>query len=368
LLASGVPHSRPSLSGLRHHYLSLVRGEARGLWPAVQRFGLRLASLPYGLAVRLRNCCYQWGWRRSHRVPVPVVSIGNLTVGGTGKTPCVEFVARFYRDLELRVAILSRGYGSDSGCNDEALVLEDNLPDVPHLQGADRVALAQTAVEELEAEVLVLDDGFQHRRLARDLDVVLIDATDPWGQGYLLPRGLLREPPSSLNRADVVVLTRCDQVGPEEKERLRRRVARLAAALPVVETRHEPVELVNDDGERENINMLRQRPVAAFCGIGNPDAFRRTLEDQGARVSAVRAFADHHAYSRADVEELDEWVRGMPEPTLAVTTQKDLVKLRLSQLGGRPLWALRIDLRIEAGGEEFEQRLRAAVDRPAPGS
>src|SRR5262249_39884651 len=125
-----------------HRYLSLVRGEARGLWPALQRIGLRMAGVPYGLAVWVRNVFYQRGWRRSHRALVPVVSVGNLTVGGTGKTPCVEFVARFYRGLDRRVAILSRGYGSEGGRNDEALVLEENLPDVPHLQGADRVALA----------------------------------------------------------------------------------------------------------------------------------------------------------------------------------------------------------------------------------
>src|SRR5262249_30979244 len=153
----------------------------------------------------------------------------------------------FYRQRGLGVAILSRGYGSSQGPNDEALVLEENLPDVPHLQGSDRAALAATAVEELESELLVLDDGFQHRRLRRDLDLVLLDATNPWGQGYLFPRGQLREPPSSLRRADVVVLTRCDQVEPAELERLRQEVARRAPGVPVIETVHQPLELVNAD-------------------------------------------------------------------------------------------------------------------------
>ncbi len=345
-------------------YLSLVRGETRGLWPSVQRLGLRLASVPYGLAVRLRNVGYQRGCRRSYRADVPVVSVGNLTVGGTGKTPCVEWVARFYRELDRRVVILSRGYGSEAGRNDEALVLEENLPDVPHLQGADRVALAQVAVEELEAEVLVLDDGFQHRRLARDLDVVLMDATDPWGQGYLLPRGLLREPPSSLKRAGIIVLTRWDQVGPEEREALRQQVARSAPGVPMVETCHEPVELINSEGDRTDLGVLRERPIAAFCGIGNPEAFRHTLVDQGASIAAFRTYADHHAYTRADVEELHDWVQSLGEGTLVVTTQKDLVKLRLPQLGGHPLWALRISLHMLRGREEFERRLRAVVDSP----
>src|SRR5205807_5814849 len=169
-----------------------------------------------------------------------VISVGNLTVGGTGKTPCVEYVARRLRTWDRRVAILSRGYGGDGGANDEALVLEDNLPDVPHLQGADRVALAKIAVEELESDALVLDDGFQHRRLARDLDLVLIDATQPWGFGYQLPRGLLRESPRGLKRAGAVLLTRCDQVDAAALARLGDQVARLAPQAPVIETSHRP--------------------------------------------------------------------------------------------------------------------------------
>src|SRR5262249_46216147 len=160
-------------------------------------------------------------------------------------TPCVEYVARFFRDRELRVAILSRGYGGGQGPNDEALVLEEDLPDVPHLQGPDRAELAAVAVEELESEVLVLDDGFQHLGLARAPDVVLIDATQPWGHGYLLPRGLLREPPSSLRRAGVVVLTRCDQVDATALTALRQRVARLAPKVPIAEAVHRPEGLVN---------------------------------------------------------------------------------------------------------------------------
>ena len=163
----------------RERFHALIRGDARGPGAALARAGLWWARLPYGAGAWTRNRLFDLGLRKPTRVPVPVVSVGNLTLGGTGKTPCVEFVAGFYRDLGLSVALLSRGYGADAGRNDEAMVLEENLPDVPHLQGADRVGLAATAVEELESEVLVLDDGFQHRRLGRDLDVVLIDATRP---------------------------------------------------------------------------------------------------------------------------------------------------------------------------------------------
>src|SRR5205085_8615835 len=234
----------PAMMPSGDYYRALVSGQHRGLWPGLQRGGLRLISVPYSWGSRLRNWWYDRGWKDSRRLSVPVVSVGNLTLGGTGKTPCVEYVVRFYRERNLRVAILSRGYGSERGRNDEALVLEENLPDVPHLQGADRAALAATAVEELESEVLVLDDGFQHRRLARDLDLVLIDATNPWGHGYLFPRGLLREPVSSLRRANIVVLTRCDQASKEERGRIREVAARHAPGRPMAETTHRPRDLV----------------------------------------------------------------------------------------------------------------------------
>ncbi|HEY7309428.1 MAG TPA: tetraacyldisaccharide 4'-kinase [Gemmataceae bacterium] len=345
--------------GPRNYYLRLISGESRGLWPALQRLGLRAGSVPYGMAVRLRNTAYRRGWLHGERALAPVVSVGNLTAGGTGKTPCVEYVARFYRGLDRRVAILSRGYGGAGGRNDEALVLEENLPDVPHLQGADRVALARTAVEELESEVLVLDDGFQHRRLARDLDIVLVDVTAPWGHGYLLPRGLLREPPSSLRRAGIVVLTRCDQTPSEQRERVRQTIARIAPPVPVIETTHRPVELSNSDGESAPLDILRDGPMAAFCGLGNPDAFRRTLLDWGGQTLDFRVYPDHHAYSRADVEELQRWANDLPVGTSIVTTQKDLVKLRLCRLGDRPLWCLRIRLCVESGQDVLDSRLSA---------
>jgi tetraacyldisaccharide 4'-kinase len=324
---------------------------------------LRLVSVPYGWATAIRNRLFDWGWKRQEKVSVPVVSVGNLTLGGTGKTPCVEYIARFHRERGHCVALLSRGYGAGDGPNDEALVLEENLPDVPHLQGADRVSLARAAIEELESDILVLDDGFQHRRLARELDVVLIDATNPWGYGYLFPRGLMRESRRGLKRAGVVVLTRCDQVDADERRRLREEVSQLAPQAPIVETCHQPVDLVNSEGQTTTLEELQTRPVAAFCGIGNPEAFRRTLTDRGANVVALKIYADHHAYSRQDVEELRRWAGEQPADAMIVTTQKDLVKLRIVELSGRPLWALRIKLqgRSADGMVAFDEALERAA-------
>lgn len=287
---------------------------------------------------------------------MPVVSVGNLTLGGTGKTPMVEWVARRFRAWGLRVTILSRGYGQDTGMNDEGRVLEENLPDVPHLQGADRVALARAAVEELEAERLVLDDGFQHRRLARDLDIVLLDALEPFGLGRLFPRGLLREPVASLRRAGIVVLSRADLLDEVDRRAIRAAAERQAGPLRWVEARHAPIDLVDAVGRSSPLAGLVGRTVAAFCGIGNPEGFRRSLVPLTGPILGFRAFRDHHDYSAADVADLASWLRDLGAD-LALTTQKDLVKLRAETLGPAPLRALRIGLEVLKGASDLEQAL-----------
>src|SRR5262249_14443317 len=251
-----------------NRYLALVSGQTRGVAADLARAGLALAAVPYGWATRLRNGMFDRGWRRVHRAKAPVISIGNLTLGGTGKTPCVEYVARLCRDHGLRVAILSRGYANAAGPNDEALVLKENLADVPHLQGPDRVALAVSACEQLKSEVLILDDGFQHRRLGRDLDVVLVDATNPWGHGRLFPRGLLRESPDGLHRAHVVALTRSNQASQEQRERLRQTIARLSPRARIVETIHQPLDLLNSGGESLPLDAIQDHTDFVFCDLG----------------------------------------------------------------------------------------------------
>lgn len=337
-------------------YLDLVSGRRRGIVAGLLRGGLQAASWPYGLAIWARNRAYDCGWMRVARVGVPVISVGNLTTGGTGKTPCVEYLARFLSDSGHRVTILSRGYGSGDGPNDEALVLEENLPDVPHMQAADRASLAATAIEELEPDVLVLDDGFQHRRLGRNLDIVLVDATLPWGFGYLTPRGLLREPPGELRRAGVVIVTRCDQASPDVVAAIRDRVRAISSEVIVAEAIHEPMCWVDAGGTEYTLGELKGQSVAAFCGIGNAGAFWSTLESLGLRLVHNREYADHFRYRRDDVTELQDWL-AQTNVDLAVTTQKDLVKLRVAELGGKPLRALKIGMSIIQGEEQLKQKL-----------
>jgi tetraacyldisaccharide 4'-kinase len=285
----------------------LVSGRRRGLVPAAARAALRAAEAPYTWAVRWRNRRFDVPGA-VERIAAPVVSVGNLTLGGTGKTPMVEFLARWFRARDVRVTIVSRGYGAEAGArNDEALELEQRLPDVPHLQDADRVAAARLAIEEFECQLVLLDDGFQHRRLARDLDIVLLDALEPWGYGHVFPRGALREPVDSLRRAGVIVLSRTDLIEPAAREAIRARALELAPQAAWAEVSHRPLALRNSEGRETAIDTLHDRPAAAFCGIGNPLAFRKTLEECQLRVLGLEAFADHHRYCREDVVRLGRW-------------------------------------------------------------
>ncbi len=343
-------------------YLNLASGRSRGPLAAAARAGLSLAAIPYRLGVAARNAAFDHRWKRIHRVERPVISVGNITLGGTGKTPTVEWIARRLRQHNLRVAVISRGYKSTQGLNDEGLVLDQNLPDVPHLQDHDRVRLARIAIDELDAQVLVLDDGFQHRRLARDLDIVLLDALCPFGHRRLFPRGLLREPIQSLTRANIVILSRANLIDPAARAAIRAAAER-RRPLAWAEAAHQPRDLVDHLGQSAPLASIGGLRIAAFCGIGNPHGFRKTLETTGVEPIAFRAFPDHHPYTRADVADLAQWVRDQGAD-LALTTQKDLVKLRVPNLGPAPLRALRIGLVFLSGQELVEQSLAQCTQNP----
>jgi tetraacyldisaccharide 4'-kinase len=347
-------------------YRELLSGRRRGAKATLLRMGLSIAEPFYTLAVWWRNRRYDRGRAEVHHADVPVVCVGNLTVGGTGKTPMVEWLARWFRRRGIRVAIVSRGYGAEQGgLNDEALELEQKLPDVPHVQNPDRVEAARVAVEELDCQLILLDDGFQHRRLARDLDIVLIDATEPFGFGHLLPRGLLREPLSGLRRADAVLLSRADQVDQQQRAEVRQRVRRIAPQAVWAEVAHQPSELLTCDCRRLPLEDVRGRRVAAFCGIGNPEGFRRALADRVGDLAGLRVFADHHPYSEQDVLELGDWVRGLGDVDAVVCTHKDLVKIGLPELAGCPLRALLIGIEPVSGEQELEKLLEAIAERIA---
>ncbi|KAA5539723.1 tetraacyldisaccharide 4'-kinase [Roseiconus nitratireducens] len=339
-----------------------MSGQKHGPVAAAIRCGLSLASVPYRIGVRTRNRRFDRDADAVQHCGVPVVSVGNLTTGGTGKTPVVAYLARWFRDREVRVAIVSRGYGrGDADHNDEAAELHQRLPDVPHLQDPDRVRSAQIAVEELESQLILMDDGFQHRRLHRDLDIVLIDMTCPFGYGHLLPRGLLREPVDGLRRAGAVILTRCDQVDAQAVRTVTATVREhLPSSAPIVASTHQPSQLLTHPDTTGPIDALRRRRVAAVCGIGNPSAFHQTLLDCGAQLVATRSLPDHAEYDRETVQDLDRWVRELDGIDEVICTQKDLVKLQTDRLGGKPLRALVIEADIE-NTPEFQRSLEAVL-------
>ncbi len=289
---------------------------------------------------------------------VPVVSVGNITTGGTGKTPFVAYLSRWFCDAGVRVGILSRGYRSlpDRG-NDEMLVLDQLCPNVPHIQNRDRVESAHVAWDEFDCQILILDDGFQHRRLARDLDIVLIDALNPWGFGCLLPRGLLREPISVLKNADLIVLTRADQCSDEHKAKILTQLAEMGLAEQCVEVSFRPTRLINYEGQTADLRTLVDQRVFGFCGVGNPQSFQQTLNDTSAIVAAIRYFNDHHHYSLNDLVDLERQIV-QHRTQFVVTTFKDLVKINRTHLGSCPLWAIDITTQILRQDELLQQRLR----------
>ena len=276
-----------------------------------------------------RNRAFEAGIKAIVRVDIPVVAIGNLTTGGTGKTPIVAAVVKLLQQQGHRPGIVSRGYGADSsGVNDEKRVLDVLCPGVPHLQKPDRVAAAKKLIEEYDATVVVLDDAFQHRRIHRDMNIVLIDATDPFGHDFLLPRGLLRESINGLKRADVVLITRADQVEEAEIARIKsvinKQNPRLAGHIATVS--FQPTGLVSAAGELVPATAVEKKDVTVLTAIGNPSAFVRTCEQIRANVVSERIFPDHHQYSKI---ELDEVVMAANNSgnTPILTTLKDLVKI-----------------------------------------
>lgn len=302
----------------------------------------------YGAAVLARRAAYDRGLAPAARLPVPVVSIGNLTAGGTGKTPACVWLARELGRRGMRPGLLSRGYGAAAGePNDEARLLARLLPDVPHV-GDPRRARGGEALIARGVDAIILDDGFQHRQLARDLDLVLVDATRPWGLPgvdgrapvrALLPRGLLREPASSLARADAIIVTRADQVTDGELAALERELQGHAAGRPLARAVHAPRALVASDGTERDPSALAGLEIDVVSALGNPAALERTLTSLGAVVRRHRVFPDHHRYVASDLDGL-----GRERPL--VTSGKDAVKL--APLGVAHAW-LDVEFRVVAG-------------------
>jgi tetraacyldisaccharide 4'-kinase len=322
---------------------------------------------------------YEIGLWRSRRLPCRVISVGNVTLGGTGKTPFTIWLAQWCRQQGWSVAVLSRGYGSrgsaacqvvsagDGPCvdwqtaGDEPYLMARRLPGVPVIVGKNRYVTGQYACDRFGVRVVILDDGFQHRTLARDLDVVLVDASNPFGVGSLVPRGVLRESPRALRRADVVVLSRTDMPS-SEVSKVRKHIRRWCRRQPLYAVTAVPEALYRGDTSiAEGPAWLARRRVVAFAGIGNPQAFAATLIRLGVHVEALLAFPDHHVYTAADWCAMINIARRRNAECL-VTTEKDAVRLPLSWQEPVPVYTLRIGIRFGGGQQALQRRVRRLME------
>lgn len=324
------------MSQAEQKYIKLISGESRGLFADLGRSALRFASWAFEGGARIRRRAYDGGWSKSVKVEIPVISLGNLTTGGTGKTPWVSWLASYLMSKQRRVAVLSRGYRAEPGClNDEGQWLKTVLPELEIFQHSKRAQSAQRAVTE-GFDVALMDDGFQHRALARDLDILLIDAARPFGFGALLPRGLLREPISSCQRADVVLLTRCELASDEQIAAIEETLKAHGAPSEIYRTEFRPacVNSVCDLTRRESdLEALKSGRYGAACGIGNPESFRALLEQRMAlELAFFEVFADHQSYRLEDIEAL---MKRAENTEAVLVTEKDAVKMAgLIEAGG----------------------------------
>lgn len=321
---------------LSHYFQELIARKRNKRGDRLLLGVLRLLSYPYAGVLSLRALAYRFGLLRSYRLPRPVVSVGNLTLGGTGKTPMVAYLADRLIASGKRVVVLSRGYGGSAGkgpclvsdgrsilepaevAGDEPLLLARKVPGLMVVVGSDRYRGARFAMEDLDPDVFILDDGYQHLRLKRDLDILLLDAKNPFANGCTLPGGFLREPVFAARRADLVLYTRSGSVetplAPLFGKPTCRSDHRIAGLAPL------------EGGDRVEFSLLKDRRVTAFSGIADPAAFFDLLEREGVRLTATISFADHARYGEEEIAAICR-VRDASRSTHLITTEKDAVKL-----------------------------------------
>lgn len=340
----------------------------------------RLFSPLYSMVMVLRAFLYRRNIiLKAESLPVPVISIGNLTMGGTGKTPLVLYVTRYLLGLGRKPAIVSRGYGGRAGgpvhvvsdgsrillspalAGDEPVMLAGAVPEAPVLIAPRRIHACRRAVSEFGADVIVMDDGFQHLAVRRDVDLVLFGAGTFLGSGWVFPGGELREPFSALKRAHAFVVTGVDNDNREEVNAFRRLLKWVFPEKPVFNGEYLPVSLLHSKEKRAfAIDRARKIPLFGFAGIARPEAFRRTLERERFLLAGFKAFPDHHRYTAEDVDSLVEAALARRARAL-ITTEKDFVKLR-PFFAEFPILALKIELLMD---EDFDLFLGSCLGRKA---
>jgi len=366
----------------------VIFGRAKGFRASLMRIFLRGLSWLFRGLVALRLRLFRKGYKKQAHLGTMVISIGNITMGGTGKTPVVELFAKTLRDRGKKVAILSRGYKSkdleekqewisqhtgelidpedmpkvvSAGtgvdldvqyAGDEPYMLAKNLDEVPVVVDRDRVKAGRFAIDELNCDILLLDDGMQFLKLAHSIDVVLVDSNSPFGTGSMMPRGTLREPPRSLCRADYIFITKCYHAG---NDKLIKRIRKHNKVAEIIECTHGPVQLENVfTGEIKPLTFLKGKYVAAISGIAVPASFEEKLTDLGANVLFHRTFSDHYQFTQSDIDKFMN--RCMRRDTdIIVTTEKDAVRFPMPTELDVDVYFLRIEVDILSGEEVWEK-------------
>lgn len=341
---------------IRRFVWALMTDETKSPLAAPLKFILWLCSLVYGLFVRLLAKGYDKKFFTPYRPDPRVISIGNITVGGTGKTPATVAIARELAARKRSPAVLIRGYGAD-----EYRMLQEELPDVPVLVGPDRIKNSKRAFYNFGADTVILDDGFQHYRMDRDLDIVLLDAINPFGNRRLLPRGTLREPIAALKRSDIVIITKAD-FDPESVSAIYGELETLGKAKEdILEAVYEPLGFRNiyDDARLLGLDAVSGKKICLVSGIANPAYFRRNIVSLGGRIELEFPFMDHHGYREKDFRRIGRDCSFMGID-FTVVTKKDAVKIKRLALSGSlssPILVFEVGFKITKNKKALDDRL-----------
>jgi tetraacyldisaccharide 4'-kinase len=341
---------------MKKYFLSIMKGQKTSFIAQLIVYLLLPWSMLYAVGVFCHRSFYRL--KGAYKASKPVISIGNITVGGVGKTPLVIWLARHLQDKGIKSIILIRGYmPKGSKDSDEVDMLNEQIPYIPVIAGPDRIKNIRKSQKTLPVDVYICDDAFQHWPLGRNLDIVAIDAGNPFGNGYLLPAGILREPLYSLKRADVLLLTKIDEAN--DTRALRAKLEKLNPRALIVESRYKSSGVVDAFGEKPLPDYyLKDFNVVGFCAIGDPVSFESSLRNTGAKIAQLFTFMDHHVYKKDDIERMLGLCRSQNIPVL-VTTHKDVVKLRVfkEMFTGFRLVYIPIQLEITKGSDEFIQKV-----------
>ncbi|HEY1686906.1 MAG TPA: tetraacyldisaccharide 4'-kinase [Tepidisphaeraceae bacterium] len=339
---------------------AIMSGQRRGIGATLARGAARAAELPYAAAMTIRNYFYDHGILRALRLARPVISVGNITTGGTGKTPVVQWLAENLQ--EMQPAVLMRGYKSVDQISDEQYLLREQLPGITVIANPNRIRGAAAALaQKADTGLFILDDGMQHRKVARDFELVLIDATNPFGFAHVLPRGLLREPFGGLARANAFLITRSDLAGPGELDVIRSELNRHNPKAPIFCANHY-ISGFRCGEESAMPAALTGKRAFLFCGVGNPESVKSQLVLLGLNIIGSRFFPDHYNYRVADLEELAH-----EKADTLITTEKDWIKIsQLSHAILQKIYRTELSLSFSDSDEQkLESLVRLSIARPA---